>query len=69
MEEKIKLSEIMGNLDKNRRSTIDFEPYGVELPPFYQIKSKLLYTEQERDYCTNYDYSISDFTQARWEDS
>ena len=48
--------EIRANLEKNRKSIYDFEPYGVELPPFYQSESKILYTGQERDYYTNYDY-------------
>jgi len=44
--------DVMGNVI----STHDFEPFGVELPPSYAPQSKLLYTGQERDSYTNYDY-------------
>jgi RHS repeat-associated protein len=44
--------DVMGNVI----STHDFEPFGVELPPSYDPQSKLLYTGQERDNYTNYDY-------------
>ena len=44
--------DAMGNVI----STHDFEPFGVELPPSGDPQSKLLYTGQERDSLTNYDY-------------